>query len=61
MVFIGSLTKVPATTRYKECNIKGEETEKLCPDGLVFEEKAQHCDYPSKVVCGNRTKLRKYQ
>ena len=46
--------------RYFECNIKGEEEELLCDDGLVFDEKSQNCDYPSKVVCGPRTKLRKF-
>ena len=46
-------------SRYYECNIKGEQKELLCPDGLVYDEKQQNCDYPSKVVCGNRTKLRR--
>jgi hypothetical protein len=46
--------------RYYECNIKGEQKELLCPDGLVYDEKSQNCDYPSKVVCGPRTELRKF-
>ena len=46
--------------RYYECNIKGEEKEKLCDDGYVFDISAQHCDYPSKVNCTGRPKLRKY-
>ena len=45
--------------RYYQCNIKGEESEKFCPDGLVYEETSQNCDYPSKVNCGARTELRK--
>ena len=44
--------------RYYECNIKGEESEHLCPDGLVYDEKSQNCDYPSKVDCGSRKDLR---
>lgn len=47
--------------KYYECNIKGEEKELLCPDGLVFDAAQQNCDYPSKVVCGNRTKLQPAQ
>lgn len=43
--------------KYFECNIKGEEKEHLCDDGLVYDEKSQNCDYPSKVDCGPRTKL----
>ena len=45
--------------RYYKCNIKGEEEELLCPDGLVFDIKGEYCNYPSKVNCGNRTELRK--
>ena len=45
--------------RYYECNIKGEVKELLCPDGLVFDDKSQNCDYPSKVKCGARLNLRK--
>ena len=45
--------------RYFECNIKGEQSEHLCVDGYVYDEKFQNCDYPSKVDCGQRTELRK--
>ena len=45
--------------RYFECNIKGEEAEKLCPDGLVFDIYTQNCDYPAKVDCSLRPELRK--
>lgn len=47
--------------KYYECNIKGEEKELLCPDGLQFEEKSQNCDYPAKVVCGDRKELQTAQ
>lgn len=47
--------------KYYECNIKGEESEHLCPDGLMYEEKSQNCDYPSKVNCGARTELQPAQ
>jgi len=47
--------------KYYECNIKGEETGKLCPDGYVFDINAQHCDYPSKVNCTGRPKLQEPQ
>ena len=40
-------------------SIIGEEKELLCPDGFMFEENQQGCDYPSKVNCGNRTILRR--
>lgn len=43
--------------KYYECNIKGEEKEKLCPDGLVFESKSENCDYPAKVNCTGRETL----
>ena len=47
-------------TRYYECNIKGEEKEKLCIDGYMYDINAQHCDYPSKVNCTGRPKQRKF-
>lgn len=43
--------------KYYECNIKGEEKEKLCIDGYMYDINAQHCDYPSKVNCTGRPKL----
>jgi len=43
--------------KYFECNIKGEQSEHLCVDGYVYDEKSQNCDYPSKVDCGQRTEL----
>ena len=46
--------------RYVECNIKGEESVQLCPDGLVFDVKSERCDYPAKVNCTGRPLLRKF-
>jgi len=43
--------------RYVECNIKGEESVHLCPDGLVFDVKSERCDYPAKVNCTGRPLL----
>jgi hypothetical protein len=43
--------------KYLECNIKGEESIKLCPDGLMFEIKQGRCDYPAKVNCTGRPLL----
>jgi hypothetical protein len=43
-----------------ECNIKGEESVHLCPDGLVFDIYTQNCDYPAKVDCTLRPELRKH-
>lgn len=45
---------------YVEC-VRGEPTEKLCPDGLMFNDKvrpfAYPCQYPIDVDCGNRSKV----
>lgn len=43
--------------KYYECNIKGEETEELCPDGFAFDIKSENCDYPTKVNCTGRPEL----
>ncbi len=45
--------------RFTECNIKGEISVLLCPDGLMFDIKSEHCDYPAKVNCSGREQLRK--
>lgn len=48
--------------KYYDCN-DGVPTEKLCPDGLVFDpliRKQNKCDQPFNVDCGDRTELRKY-
>lgn len=46
--------------KYYECN-GGRVTEKLCPDGLVFDptsKLANKCDQPYNVNCKDRTELR---
>lgn len=47
--------------KYYECNIKGEQKEKLCIDGYMYDIHAQHCDYPSKVNCTGRPNLQEPQ
>lgn len=47
--------------KYYEC-IDGVATEKLCPDGLVFDplnRKVNKCDHVFNVDCGDRLELRK--
>lgn len=47
--------------KYYEC-IDGRATERLCPDGLVFDptiRKINKCDQPFNVDCGDRVELRK--
>lgn len=47
--------------KYYEC-IDGRATEKLCPDGLVFDplnRKVNKCDHVFNVDCGDRLELRK--
>ncbi|KAF7283382.1 hypothetical protein GWI33_000715 [Rhynchophorus ferrugineus] len=44
---------------YYECS-KGNYEEKLCPDGLVFDDSDpnhERCDIPANVECGDRTAL----
>ncbi|CAG0922155.1 unnamed protein product [Notodromas monacha] len=45
--------------KYYECTDNGP-TERLCPDGLVFDDTrggVERCDYPFNVDCGNRLEL----
>ena len=48
--------------KYVQCT-DGVPEEKLCPDGLVFNEKLEKlrypCDYPAEVDCTGRNQLRK--
>lgn len=47
--------------KYYECN-DGVAREKICPDGLVFDQgirKINKCDQPFNVDCGDRLELRK--
>lgn len=48
--------------KYYECT-DGVAKERLCPDGLVFDEglrKVNKCDQPFNIDCGDRTELRKW-
>lgn len=48
--------------KYYTCD-DGVATERLCPDGLVFDETIRlknKCDQPFNVDCGDRTELRKF-
>lgn len=47
---------------YYHC-FQGEAEEKLCPDGLVFDDanvNHERCDIPVNVDCGDRKELRMY-
>jgi hypothetical protein len=46
--------------KFYECD-DGVATEKLCPDGLMFDplnRKVNKCDQPFNVDCGDRIELR---
>lgn len=48
--------------KYYECK-DGEITEKLCPDGMVFNDYSseyEKCDLPFNIDCTSRPKLRKF-
>lgn len=48
---------------YFHCS-RGEVEEKLCPDGLLFDDSNpshERCDTSVNVECGDRTELRKYK
>lgn len=48
--------------KYYEC-VDGRATEKLCPDGLVFDETIRlknKCDQPFNVDCEDRIELREF-
>lgn len=47
---------------YYHCSVDGELTEKLCPDGLLFDDTSpshEKCDTSINVDCGQRTVQRK--
>jgi hypothetical protein len=47
---------------YYKCK-QGQPEEKLCPDGLVFDDSnpsQARCDIPANVDCGDRTELREW-
>ncbi|XP_018569404.1 protein obstructor-E-like [Anoplophora glabripennis] len=66
---ISAQFKCPQRTGFfpdpEECDLyylcsQGEYEEKLCPDGLVFDDKDpnhERCDIPANVDCGDRTVL----
>lgn len=48
--------------KYYEC-IDGAITEKLCPDGMVFNDyniQVEKCDLPFNIDCSSRPELRQY-
>lgn len=48
--------------KYYAC-VDGEMTEKLCPDGMVFNDYSptdEKCDLPFNIDCSKRSKLREY-
>lgn len=48
--------------KYYAC-VDGEMTEKLCPDGMVFNDYSsseEKCDLPYNLDCSKRSKLREY-
>lgn len=48
--------------KYYQC-VDGVITEKLCPDGMVFNDYSteyEKCDLPFNIDCKSRPKLRKY-
>ena len=50
--------------KYYECR-NGVGSEKLCPDGLLFNDQITDgrypCFYPPEVDCGSRSRTREYQ
>ncbi|KAJ8920555.1 hypothetical protein NQ315_005424 [Exocentrus adspersus] len=66
---ISAQFKCPQRTGFfpdpEECDLyyvcsQGEYEEKLCPDGLVFDDRDpnhERCDIPANVDCGDRTAL----
>lgn len=48
--------------KYYQCS-NGAITEKLCPDGMVFNDYSheyEKCDLPFNIDCSHRPKLRKF-
>lgn len=40
--------------KYWECSVKGVLTEKLCPDGSVYDIPGRSCNHPQRVDCSTR-------
>jgi len=47
--------------KFYECNTSGKLTEKLCPDGFVYDIPGRSCNHPQRVQCGARTELQEPQ
>jgi len=40
--------------KFYSCDTNGRLTEKLCPDGLVYDIPGKSCNHPQRVECGKR-------
>jgi len=47
--------------KFYECDTSGKLTEKLCPDGFVYDIPGRSCNHPQRVQCGARTELQEPQ
>jgi len=43
--------------KFYECDTKGKLTEKLCPDGFVYDIPGKSCNHPQRVDCQGREEL----
>jgi len=43
--------------KFYECGTNGRLTEKLCPDGFVYDIPGKSCNHPQRVECKNRLDL----
>jgi len=43
--------------KFYECGTNGQLTEKLCPDGFVYDIPGKSCNHPQRVECKDRTEL----
>eukprot|EP00092_Neocalanus_flemingeri_P008643 GFUD01009312.1.p1 GENE.GFUD01009312.1~~GFUD01009312.1.p1 ORF type:complete len:281 (+),score=64.49 GFUD01009312.1:77-919(+) len=41
--------------KFHECDTNGKLTEKLCPDGFVYDIPGHSCNHPQRVECKDRT------
>ena len=47
--------------KFYECDTSGKLTEKLCPDGFVYDIPGRSCNHPQRVECEARTELQEPQ
>jgi len=47
--------------KFYECGTNGKLTEKLCPDGFVYDIPGRSCNHPQRVECKDRTELQEPQ